>query len=75
MYPNIMCHICQQKEETQKHIMDKFEPLHPLITTKEEVFSEDLDQLKIIYVILCFMNTFIFSVFLKQQLSSWMTCF
>ncbi len=45
-----MCRMCQQENETQEHIMEKCQALHPNgtpITTKEELFSEDFDQLKI----------------------------
>ncbi len=46
MYPNNMYHMCQQEDETQVHILEKCQALHPnatLITSKEELFSQDFD--------------------------------
>ncbi len=50
MYPNNIYRMCQQQDEAQEHIMEKCQALHPndiLITTKEELFLKDFDQLQI----------------------------
>ena len=48
-YPNLICRMCKQAEETQTHVLEECPELHPDENTrvsKHHIFSDDTDTLR-----------------------------